>query len=153
MLRLHASKYSKIDPQFANIVCRQFYVDDLTRSVPTKKDGAKLYKRVQLEYLDGSFKVRKCRTNDNELQEFINSQEKLDVLPKNREIQRREIQRREIQRRDDKILGIIWRVDVDELVMDVYVNRCEKLIPTKRNILQVVAGIYNPRGFMTHGDL
>ena len=62
------------------------------------------------------------------------------MLPKNREI----------QRRDDKVLGIIWSVDVDELVIDIksYVNRCEELIPTKRTILKVIAGIYDPKGFI-----
>ena len=48
-----------------------------------------------------------------------------------------------------KVLGIPWNNE-DEFVIDAssYVKDVDTLLPTKRNILRLVAGIYDPLGFI-----
>ena len=55
----------------------------------------------------------------------------------------------ETAQKGGKVLGIIWN-EADELVIDIesYVNGVEKVLLTKRNILKVIASIFDIAGFI-----
>ena len=78
--------------------------------------------------------LRKWRTNHSKLREEI-------------EIREKETGNTAI---GDKILGIKWDEKQNKLVMDFRssVNEADAAIPTKRNVLRIIAGIYDPLGFI-----
>ena len=86
--------------------------------------------------MKGRFNLRKWRTNDEDLRKFINAQEEIssDVIGPT----------------GDKVLGITWDEIQDELVIDLtpVVEEAVQLTPTKRNVLKVIASIYDPLGFL-----
>ena len=88
--------------------------------------------------MEGNFRVRKWRTNNKDLQKFINIQEKGGEIA--------EVGMN--QTTGDKVLGIMRRNNIDDLVIDAksYINDVNGLQPTKRNVLKVTATIYDPLG-------
>ena len=50
----------------------------------------------------------------------------------------------------EKILGIRWKENKDVLIIDLkeLLDRALCYMPTKRSILRVIAGIYDPVGFI-----
>ena len=136
----HVSKYEKVDPVLANKLRRHFYVDDLNSGVNNFDEGVELYKKVKFWFYEASFNVRKWRTSDIKLREFITSKEKVnDVNIKD-----------ELTICDEKVLGIVWREREDNLIIDLrdYVMEAESYRVTKRNVLKVIAGFYDPVGWV-----
>ena len=113
---------------------RYFYSDDLNSSMNSTDKAIEFYKKVKLRFLEGNFVVRKWRTNDEEARNYIHKQE--DV--------------KEFDTLGDKVLGIVWREKEDILIIDakLSVQKAMHLTPTKRNVLKVIAGIYDPLGFI-----
>ena len=136
---VHAQKYAKIDPEFANQVRRHFYVDDFNSGVKSYEDGVELYKKMKIRFLEGNFNLQKWRTNSEELRKFIDLQEKGGDEVGNSEMLF-----------NDKILGIPWDEQGDSLILDMksFFKDANVENPTKRGILRVMAGIYDPLGFL-----
>ena len=134
IIKLHAEQYNGIDPDFSSKILNSFYVDDLSCSISSYEEGLELYKKVKLRFFGGNFNMRKWRTNDERLRQFINSQEN-------------ETDNSEI---GDKVIGIPWDEKLDNLSMDFssFVAEADKITPTKRNVLKVTASIYDPLGFI-----
>ena len=59
-------KYENIDPEFARKVKKHFYVEDLNSVAQSTKKGFEFYKNVKSRFSEGSFSIRKWRTNDPE---------------------------------------------------------------------------------------
>ena len=53
--------------------------------------------------------------------------------------------------RDQKVLGINWNVERDEMYFDFkkLVKFTRSLNPTKRNLLKMIASLYNPLGIIS----
>ena len=130
-VKTHVEKYEKIDPEFVSKVLRHFYDDDFNCRVESYEQGVELYKKVKSRFMEGYFNVRKWRASNNNLQEFINRQE-------------------QSKSSDEKVLGIHWNENTDVFVINLndYINEAEKLAPTKRNVLKIIAGFYDPIGFI-----
>ena len=130
-LKTHVEKYEKIDPEFVSKVLRHFYVDDFTCGFESYEQGVELYKKVKSRFMEGNFNARKWWTSNNNLQEFINRQE-------------------QSKSSDEKVLGIHWNENADVFVMNLndYIKEAEKLAPAKRNVLKIIAGFYDPTGFI-----
>ena len=117
-VKTHVEKYEKIDPEFVSKVLGQFYVDDFNCGVESYEQGVELYKKVTSRFMEGKFNIRKWRTSNNNLQEFINRQE-------------------QSKSSDEKVLGIHWNENADVFVINLndYIKEAEKLAPTKCNVL------------------
>ena len=129
-IRKHAEKFEEMDPEFARKVNSDFYVDNLTTRV-SSTEGVDLYKKVRIRFMEANFNVRKWRTNDLALRNLINDSKK---DPSNNE----------------KVLGISWDNQEDKLILgvsEIFV-KAENVNPTKRNILRVIASIYDPVGYL-----
>ena len=136
VLKIHADRYRRDDPEFSNILNRHLFIDDLNCSVPSVGEGVNLYRKVKTRFLEANFNFRRWRTNDRKLQRFIQFQENKSIVkPEGNDCH--------------KVLGIPWNNE-DEFVIDAssYVKEVDILLPTKRNILRLVAGIYDPLGFI-----
>ena len=134
VVKMHVEKYQEIDPDFVMKMKRSFYVDDFNTSVQNYEEALNLYEKSKSRFLEGKFNLRKWRTNHSKLREEI-------------EIREKEIDNNVI---GEKILGIKWDEKQDNLVLDFrsVVEAAHKMIPTKRNVLKAIAGIYDPVGFI-----
>ena len=132
VVKMHVEKYQEVDPDFVMKMQRSFYVDDFNTSVQSYEEALKLYEKSKSRFLEGKFNLRKWRTNHSKLREVINTREN-------------ETENNVI---GDKILGIKWDERRDILIMDFrsIVNAANEMIPTKRNVLKSIAGIYDPIG-------
>ena len=133
-VRKHGRTYESIDPDFARRVRKHFYIDDLNTGVNTVEEGMMLYKKIKLRFSECSFNITKWRTNNEELRNFINDREEA----KNNLIE------------NGKVLGIIWREKDDILVLNVkeLFESAVTVAPTKRNVLKVIASVYDPIGYL-----
>ena len=107
--RTHAKKYEKIDPEFARRVLKHFYVDDLTTVVSNVEEGVDLYNNIKSRFNEAQFNVRKWRTNNEELRAIINKKEKIN----------NDINNNNTSRKNEKVLGIAWNEDNDNLILGV----------------------------------
>ena len=130
-VKTHVEKYGKIDPKFVSKVLRHFYVDNFNCGVESYEQGVELYKKVTSRFMEGKFNIRKWRTSNNNLQEFINRQE-------------------QSKSSDEKVLGFHWNENADVFVINLsdYIKEAEKQAPTKRNMLKIIAGFYDLIGFI-----
>ena len=96
-----------------------------------------MHKKVKVRFSEANFMVRKWRTNVDNLRNFINDQENIYKESRNDDI-------------GDKVLGIVWKENEDNLEIDnkSYFEKALTVVPTKRNVLKIIAGIYDPLGFI-----
>ena len=111
-------------------VSPHFYVDDFNCGVESYEQGVDLYKKVKYRFMEGNFNVPKWRTNNN-LQEFVNRHE-------------------QSKSSDEKVLGIHRNENADVFVinLDEHIKKAENLAPTKRNVMKILTGFYDPIGFI-----
>lgn len=128
------SKY--FSDETVNTVERNFYVDDLLKSVPDEQVGIKLAKELREILSLGGFRLTKWVSNSS------------DVLSSIPETERAESNARLDLERDtllEKTLGLQWYVERDCFVFDV--NLQDKGF-TRRGILSVASSLYDPLGFV-----
>ena len=145
-IRTHAKKYEAVDPEFARKVRKHFYVDDLNTGVTNVDEGLDLYKKIKVRFIEANFNLRKWRTNNEELRNIINKNEnnnKEEVIDKNKE-------EKNNNGCFEKVLGIKWDENKDLLLFDIMniLKKSIELPPTKRNILKLIASIYDPVGYL-----
>ena len=98
-----------------------------------------IYKKIKLRFLDASFNVRKWKSNKLDLQNYFNKLEN-QFSPTS-----------EIQANDKvKVLEIVRDTKSDHLVFSFenLIESFNKIIPTKRNILSLIAIFYDPIGLI-----
>ena len=59
-IQKHASKYEKVDAEYARKLNNHFYVDDLNSGAYNVENGSDLYKKVKTNLMNANFNVRKC---------------------------------------------------------------------------------------------
>ena len=63
-------------------------------------------KEIKVRFSEANFMVRKWRTNDDNLRNFINAQENIDKELRNDGIR-------------DKVLGIVWKENENNIEVDI----------------------------------
>ena len=109
------------------------YVDDHINGDDSFEKAFELYKKSVAFMKDAGFELRKFHTNDPNLQTTINKIEKFQPLEENLEV-----------------LGIDWHKQNDSFIIDlnkIYEADIE-LPTTKRNVLKIIASIYDPIGIV-----
>ena len=134
----HGKKYEQIDPVFTRKVRDHFYVDDLNTGVKMSEEGLTLYKNMKSRFMEGNFNLRKWRTNDDSLRSAISLNESVIYNEKVPNM------------RNEKVLGIPWDEikDVFILKIDEIFKEAAAITPTKRNILKIIASVFDPVGFL-----
>ena len=92
-----------------------------------------------MRFLDASFNVPKWKTNNSDFQNYFNKKEK--QFSSTSEIQ---------ANNKVKVLGIIWVTKSDRLIFSFenLIESFNKIIPTNRNILSLIAKFYDPIGLI-----
>ena len=164
------SKFIDIDREFVEKVLRHFYVDGLNCGVNSVEDGVKFYEKLKSILLEANFNLRKWHTNSVELCKMIYEKEKQTKgipICKENFIERESILKNDCtvtensdfvakennfdgEMKGEKILGIRWEEHKDVLIIDLkeLLDGALCYVPTKRNMLRVIAGVYDPIGFI-----
>ena len=133
-----AETYDETDAEFARKVRDHFYVDDLNTGAESTKGGIETYETMKSRFSSANFNLRKWRTNNKELQQHIDRHEPKDTTATP-------------DSAHGKVLGIEWNETTDELVIsvkDLFPTDVCDVTPTKRNVLRVIAGIWDIVGFL-----
>ncbi|XP_066923450.1 uncharacterized protein [Clytia hemisphaerica] len=149
-VRKVAKKYEQLDPEFSRKVRDHFYVDDLNTGTSSVENGLDLYKKFKLRFMEASFPLRKWRTNSQELRENINEKEEKEINKKNEINKKEKVEYKNEDLQNSKVLGIVWNELDDKLILSVkgLFENVKEEMPTKREILKIIAGIYDPIGFV-----
>ena len=126
----HEQKYD-FDIDFINTVFNLFYVDDFVGGENSLEGAFLLFKKSKLCFLEGLFHLKKWRTNDLKLREFISDSNSTET---------------------SKVLGILWDECKHTFIYDLK-GICElahSLSLTKRNLLRVLAAYYDPLWMLQH---
>ena len=131
VLRKHAESYN--DTRFTRNILETFYVDDLGTSLVNAQNAIDCYWQFKVRLAAGGFNLRKIRTNDAVLREFIAGHK---------------VQFDDIS--GTKVLGIKWDEIGDVLVIDMteFLSNSSVKNFTHRNMLATVASFYDPLGLI-----
>ena len=125
----HLLTYENVDQNFVEKFLGSLYVDDNINGDGSYETTFELYKTSVAYMKDPGFELRKFHTNDPNVQTAINKTEKFQPLKDNL-----------------KVLGIDWHKLNDSFIIDL--NKIHEagieLPTTKRNVLKVIASIYDP---------
>ena len=151
-VQTHANKYENIDPEFTRKVKKHFYVDDVNSGAQSTKEGFEFYKKVKSRFTEASFNIRKWRTNDPELRKLIHDYENRKVVNIERHVNGEVPKYVNIVNsfNNEKVLELYWdhQRDVISLKISEIFKEAVNIIPTKRNILTVIASVYDPIGYL-----
>ena len=126
--------YKNVDQNFVEKFLVNLYVDDSINGDDSYEKAFELYKKSVACMKDAGFELKKFHTNDSNLLTTINKIEKLQPLEDNL-----------------KVLGIDWHKQNDSFIIDlnkIYEAGIE-LPTTKRNVLKIIASIYDPIGIVS----
>ncbi|XP_046862841.1 uncharacterized protein LOC124456439 [Xenia sp. Carnegie-2017] len=150
-LRHHISKYLQCDREFSEKLLKSFYVDDLASGESSTERAYQLYRKANERMNEGGFKLRKWRTNDSALRSQIED----DV----RDVESSCVDEQtyakttlaQVQGQFGKVLGLEWDSVGDVIIFD-FENlsaKAENTEPTKRNVLSLLACIFDPLGLLS----
>ena len=136
MLRKLIEGYKHSDPDFVHKLKNALYVDDLTTGVETLPEGMELYEKCKARFAGGNFNLRKWRSNNSELRKYFSEKEGTD----------------EKEGMGGKVLGMLWDEDRDTLTINYenLANDIDGSRITKRSMIKVVAGCFDPTGHAQH---
>ena len=151
-LRHHLMKYQVSDPTFVDRMINSFYVDDLVTGSDNPDEAFKLYLTAKERLAQGGFNLRKWLTNHKTLMGKLERNEENECIDSQVE---QTFAKANLGVVDDgkshKVLGIPWDSNSDVLGFDfqhVY-EKAEQLKATKRNILSVLACLFDPLGVVS----
>lgn len=128
-----ATDEEKQYPRASEVVRRDMYVDDLVSSIGSLQEAKLLYHQLVDLFNSGCFHLVKWSTNSKELLNYIPQKKRLGQV---------------VNFEGDclKILGMQWHPNLDTFSFNINVkeSRC-----SKRHILSIVAGIFDPLGLVS----
>ena len=147
--------YQEQDPEFASKLLHSFYVDDLVSGCENSEKALDLYEKAKERMLEGGFKLRKWKTNDEELLKEIQKRESEEKQGKSSQEDISYAKEPLGPTKDlggkTKVLGIAWDSLKDELEFNLskMVSESNKERPTKRGILSTLASLFDPLGLIS----
>ena len=127
-------------------------MDDLNSGAKSTEEGFEFYKKVKSRFSEASFNIRKWRTNDPELRKLIHDDENRKILNFERHVNREVPKYVNIVNsfNNEKVLGLYWRHqrDVISLKISEIFKEAVNIVPTKRNILSIIANVFDPIGYL-----
>ena len=155
VLQHHVKTYQEQDPEFVTKLLHSFYVDDLVSGCENTEKALGLYKKAKERMLEGGFKLRKWKTNDEELLKEIQKRESEEKQEKSSQEDMSYAKETLGPTKDlggkTKVLGIAWDSQKDELEFNLskMVSESNKEKPTKRGILSTLASLFDPLGLIS----
>ena len=151
-LRHHIGKYAAQDAQFSEKLLRSFYVDDLATGEKTTESAYSLYDKANKRMAEGGFRLRKWRTNDQALRSRIEAQNaEFTQDREEHETYAKTTLACPAGSQVGKVLGLEWDCMRDLIKFDFahLVERAQNTEPSKRNVLSLLACIFDPLGLLS----
>ena len=126
---------TKADPVTVQTVHRNFYVDDLLKSVESVGQAQKLVLQLQELLASGGFHLAKLMSNHKEVLHVIPDNDKAPSIVN--------LDSHELP--VEKTLGVYWNSASDEFMVKV---RVDQKAATRRGVLSMVSQVFDPLGFM-----
>ena len=167
-IREHLSKYKNVYPDIVQQVEDSLYVDDLVSGSENDDAGFELYETAKKVMAEGSFNLRKWRSNSAAL---MNRIKEIEVGIENEcRTVNHEVKATTIQEDDDtytkstivsgdgsrdektvKLLGVGWNCESDDLFFNIQdlIEFAKNLPVTKRSFLRLTAKILDPLGMLS----
>ena len=156
VLRHHIESYQEIDPGFVTRMKEGFYVDDLVSGCNNLEEAYALYQNATVRLQEGGFRLRKFKTNNNELMSKIQEHERENdteigqVVSEQCSFAKETLGQLKEAKHKTKVLGVTWDTSKDILEFDLrrmLKNSNEKV--TKRSILSILASLFDPQGIIS----
>jgi hypothetical protein len=112
-----------------------------------------LYNKASQRMAEGGFRLRKWRTNDSELRLRIHQEQGLDSAQDSEEqTYAKTALEGQAGSQVGKGLGLEWDCAHDLLRFDFrhLIEKAQKTEPSKRNVLSLLACIFDPLGLLSH---
>ena len=127
-------------------------MDDLNSGAKSTEEGFEFYKKVKRRFSEASFNIRKWRTSDPELRKLIHDYENRKIVNIEHHVNRKVPMyvNKVNSFNSEKVLGLYWdhQRDVISLKISEIFKEAVNIVPTKRNILSVIARVYDPTGYL-----
>ena len=153
--RHHASKYDDLDPEFVLKVLESFYVDDLVSGERSEEQALDLYQKTKCRMAEGGFNLRNWLTNSKTLSDQIDLEErrlgKENDNDKTETYAKLSLGIKGTDSKCHKVLGQVGDNHKDEFKFEVFKigKKAKALPPTKRNLLSVLASLFDPLGMIS----
>lgn len=134
------------DRSVVEAITMQHYVDDYIDSAKTVEDAIELAVKVRDTHSRGGFYMRNWSSNSGEV---------LAALGESNSSNNKSFDKNENSATFEKILGLYWNPRNDEFKMNLKFVRlrrpilCGDIVPTKREVLQVLMSVFDPLGFVS----
>lgn len=132
------------DPEVAEKIKNEFYVDDLMTGCETLEEGLMLKKKITDVLTKGGFQLQKWISSCKELNELISDdgEDRKEGNDRDQGIREKDIKIDEVM----KILGISWDRDSDEFRYSVKLSSQQAPI-TKRRVISDISRLFDPLGW------
>lgn len=107
---------------------RDIYVDNLITGVETVEQAVELYKEAKEIFGEAVMNLREWNSNDKEFMSMIDTKDRM-------------------KEENLRVLGIMWNTKSD--LLNIANSHIETSLFTKRNILKIIASIYDPLGYFS----
>ena len=148
--------YLETDPEFVKKVLESFYVDDLVSGESTVDKSFQLYDKTMSRMAQGGFKLRKWSTNSNILESKIKVHETdqceiKHIVEDHQSYAKLSLGVTGCESKCHKMLGQAWDNKSEEFKFEIAKvgERAKTLSPTKRNLLSVLASLFDPLGVIS----
>ena len=131
-----AKDNAKEDENLVKAVQRNFYMNDFLKSVRAPQEAIGIYQKVRDILIKGGFNLTKWITSDEEVKSQIPETDRSTKVVKTLEA----------EPQSSSILGLIWNVDTDNLIV---CRGTEQEVPakiTQRVVLSFVSAVFDPLG-------
>ena len=132
-----SSKYSTCSEEVSSAILSNFYVDDFLKSLSTEKEAVEIINDVSKVLSKTGFTLTAFNSNSPQV---------LEKLPQNHLSKDASIHTLQTNS-ETRALGVIWKTDKDKFSFTD--NLIHYPIITKRNMLKVLASVFDPLGFLT----
>lgn len=141
----NAEGFTQTFPRAASAITKSHYVDDFLDSTDTVEEAIQLVNQVKVIHREAGFDIRKFKSNAPEV--LVAADEANMSAEKSINCEKHTV--------SDRVLGLVWNPTEDVFSFGVSSLIVERIlsggvIPTKRQVLQVVMKLFDPLGFVSH---
>ncbi|XP_036347753.1 uncharacterized protein LOC118757122 [Rhagoletis pomonella] len=140
---VNAEQYKQTSPRAVEAIQKHHYVDDFIDSVDTEEEALELALQVKAIHAQAGFNIRNWASNSSAVLRQLPGESVEDQTPKDLS-------------NAEKILGLFWDPTNDVFKFICRFSKMRRdilqcsLVPTKREVLQVLMSIFDPLGFVAH---
>ncbi|XP_044753725.1 uncharacterized protein LOC123313086 [Coccinella septempunctata] len=124
------------EQEVQDTIIQKFYVDDFVESKDTETEAIEIIEKVKGTMSLAGFEVVNWLSNSKLVQNISNDADEDKNISEEVTIQR--------------VLGIWWNTQTDELSFKIEMEKFHGIKPTKRNILKSVMSIFDPLGMISY---